>query len=214
MYLDNISRYVANGSIFEQSKQKYRKNCMGPLLLAIIAGIVPGVVLKSFWLYLSIALLVIALSCVLGVYIVSSKTLTLTKSLILDTIIYAAWVSELCILEFMYFTMWKGVNFWILLIYLPNILIPLFAGIKIHKGLRSSSYNVKRMTRSNIQSVGFLTGIMGMSFAAIFRDMDQNVAFIVVLLCFSILNGFMSWGLLSVQKLYYIKKYNLSDTFD
>ena len=53
-----------------------------------------------------------------------------------------------------------------------------------------------------------------MSFAAIFRDMDQIVAFIVVLLCFSILNGFMSWGLLSVQKLYYIKKYNLSDTLD
>lgn len=68
MYLDNIYQYVANGSIFEQSKQKYRKNCIGPFLLAIIVGIVPGAVLKSFWLYLSIALLVIALSCVLGVY--------------------------------------------------------------------------------------------------------------------------------------------------
>ena len=105
-------------------------------------------------------------------------------------------------------------NFWILLIYIPNILIPLFAGIKIHKGLINSSYNVKRMTKSNIQSVGFLTGIMGMSFAAIFRNMDQNVAFIVVLLCFSILNGFMSLGLLSIQKLYYIKKYDLSDTLN
>ena len=49
-----------------------------------------------------------------------------------------------------------------------------------------------------------------MNLAAIFRDVDQSTAAIVILICFTILNGFMSLGLLSFQKLYYLNKYDCS----
>ena len=208
MYFDNVQLYVSNG--YKRSKASYRKACIGPALLGVMVGLVPGVILKSYWLYMSVILLIVSLACILIVFVLSSRDLSLTKRLCLDTVIYGVWVLELSILELMYFTMWKGLTPWFLLIYLPVILVPLFSGIKIHKALKKSDYNSKKIVQSNLRTISFLSGILGMNFAAIFRNADQGVAFIVVLLCLSILNAFMSLGLLSLQKIYYIKKLNIS----
>lgn len=208
MFLDNVMLYVSNGAT--QSKTSYNKSCIAPTLLSIMLGLVPGVVLKSHWIYMSVTLLVISLACILIVLVGTSKDLSRTRQLYLDTVIYGAWVLNLSILELMYFTMWKHFTPWFLFVYLPVILVPLFSAISIHKTLKKSGYTARRIVRSNVRTVGFLSGILGINFAAIFRNVDQSVAFIVVLLCFSILNAFMSLGLLSLQKLYYIKKLSLS----
>lgn len=208
MCFDNVTLYVSNGAT--KSKESYKKACIAPALLGVMLGLVPGVILKSHWLYMSVTLLVVSLACILVVFFGSSKDLSRTRQLCLDTVIYGAWVLNLSILELMYFTMWKSFTPWFLLVYLPVILVPLFSGIKIHKALKKSDYTSKRIVRSNVRTIGFLSGILGMNFAAIFRNVDQGVAFIVVLLCFSILNAFMSLGLLSLQKLYYIKKLSIS----
>lgn len=212
MYLENISKYITSGAIFAKNKKAYRKNSSGPVLLTILAGIVPGVVLRGYYLCLTAILVILAFSCALSVYRITSNILTLKKKLILETIIYGTWVSELSILEFMYFTMWKGVNFWVLLIYLPVILVPIFAGIKANKMMKGLNYIPKSIAQNNIRVVGFFAGILGMNFMAIFRNIDQSIAIVIGLLCFSVLNGFMSLGLLSIQKLHYLKKYNLSIT--
>ncbi|MBE6694578.1 MAG: hypothetical protein E7589_07425 [Ruminococcaceae bacterium] len=208
MYFDNVQLYVSNG--YKKNKESYRKACIGPVLLGIMAGLVPGVILKSYWLYMSVTLLVVSLACMLIVFWGSSRDLSLTRRLCLDTVIYGAWVLNLSILELMYFMMWKRFTPWFLLVYLPVILVPLFSGIQIHKALKKSDYNSKKIVQSNVRTISFLSGILGMNFAAIFRNANQGVAFIVVLLCLSILNAFMSLGLLSLQKLYYIKKLNIS----
>ena len=106
--------------------------------------------------------------------------------------------------------MWKGFTPWFLLIYLPVILIPLFQGIKIHKALKKPDYDPQKIAKVNTKVSLFFYGILGMNFAAIFRNVDQSIAFIVVLFCFSILNGLMSLGLLSLQKLYYMKKFKIN----
>jgi len=208
MYFDNVKLYVSNGH--KRSKESYRKACIGPALLGVMAGLVPGVILRSYWLYMSVTLLVVSLACILIVFWGSSRDLSLTRQLCLDTVIYGTWVLDLSILELMYFTMWKSFSPWFLLVYLPVIFVPLFSGIKIHKALKKSDYTSQKVAQSNVRTIGFLSGILGINFAAIFRDVDQSIAFIVVLLCLSILNAFMSLGLLSLQKLYYIKKLNIS----
>ena len=58
----------------------------------------------------------------------------------------------------------------------------------------------------------FLFGIMGMNFAAIFRNMDQAAAIIVMLVIFTTLNIIFSFGLLSVQRLYYLSKLSKNGT--
>lgn len=210
MYLNNIFKYVSTGSIFGKEKKIYRKNSIAPVLLTLMAGTIPGIILGKYWIYMTFALWIISITCILTVFLISSKKITLKRCLCMDICIFGAWVLDLSILELMYLTMWKSFNLWFLLIFLPVILIPFFSGIKTHKTLKNSEYNFNKNVKSNIKTIGFLSGILGMNFAAIFRNIDQNVAFIVVLLCLSVLNSFMSLGMLSLQKLYYIKKYNIS----
>lgn len=209
MIKDSISQYVTNGAIFK-TKKKYRENSWGPFLLSVLTGVVPGVVLKSFWIYLSISLILIGSLCVALIYIISAKECTLKKNLTMDSIIYSAWVCNISILEFMVFTIWKGLDFRFLLIYIPVIIIPVIAGVNVHKKLESANYEHNKNVSSNIRTTGFLSGILGMNLAAFFRDVDQSTAAIVILICFTILNGFMSLGLLSFQKLYYLNKYDCS----
>lgn len=209
MHLENIYRYVNSGSIFSTNKKDYRRNSFGPFLLTAIVGLVPGIILGSYFLVMTIALSIIALLCVFSVFIISFKILTSKICLILDCIIFGSWVIEISILEFMYFSLWRGPNPWILLIYIPTILIPLLLGVKIHRLLKNSNYSSKNVIRGGVKTVSWIFGLQCVNFAAVFRNVDQSVAFIIVLLGFSILNAFMSLGLLSVQKLYYAKKYNI-----
>ena len=210
MYLDNITRYVSTGSMFNKDEKAYRKNSFGPVALTIMAGIVPGVVLKGYWGYMSLATVIVSLACVITTFKLSAYGLTLQDSLCLDVVIYGAWIINISIIELMYFTIWQGFNPWFLLIYLPVVLIPLFFGIKIYKLLKSENYNPKKAAKTGISSVGFTAGILGACFAGIFKNIEQSTAFIVILICLSLLNGFMSLGMISLQKLYYIKKYKIS----
>ena len=210
MYLDNINKYLSIGSVFNEDEKVYRKHSFGPAILTIMAGIFPGATLKSYWGYMSVAMILISLACVLTVFKLSSYALTLKDSFWADAVIFGTWVIDLSILELMYFTIWKGFSWWFLLIYLPTVLIPLFLGIRIHKALKKPDYDPKKVAKSNTKASFLFYGILGMNFAAIFRNVDQSIAFIVVLLGFNILNGFMSLGLLSLQKLYYMKKFKIS----
>lgn len=209
MYLDNVFQYVSTGSIFGDEKKAYKKNSIGPILLTVMLGTVPGIILKGQWMYMTFALWIVSITCLLTVFIILSKGITKTRCLYMDVCIFGAWVLELSILEIMYYTIWRGFDPWILLAYLPTVLVPLFCGIKIYKMLKRTDYNSKKVIQSNIKTIGFLAGILGMNFAAIFINVDQSAAFMIALLCLSVLNAFMSLGLLSLQKLYYIKKYKI-----
>ena len=210
MNLENISRYISTGSIFDQNPIDYRKQCWVPAGFTALCGIVPGVVLKSYWLYMTFAMCLISIACVWVVYATSAYGLTMKEALWLDVVVFGGDILVISILGLMFLTIWKDFNPWMLLIFSPPILIPLFVGIKIRKVLKSEEYNPKKAAKSNIGVVGFACGILGMNFAAIFRNVEQSTAFIVVLVCLSILNSFMSLGLLSLHKLYYMKKYKIN----
>ena len=209
-YLDNIHKYLLIGSAFKEDEKAYRKNSFAPLLLTFALGYYPGIILKGYWGYMTFAMILISLACVIIVFKLSSFALTLRDSFWADVVISGTWVLDFSILELMYFTIWKGFTPWFLLIYLPVVLIPLLFGIKIYTALKKPDYNPKETSKSNTKTAGFFYGILGMNFAAIFRNVDQSTAFIVGLLCFSIVNGFMSLGLLSLQRLYYMKKFKIN----
>ena len=209
MYLDNIYKYISFGATFNEDKKTYRKNSLAPAVLTIMTGMYPGAVLKSYWGYMSVAMILVSLACVLIVFKLSSSALTVKDSLWIDVVISGAFVIDLSILELMCFTIWKGFSWWFLLIYLPIVLIPLFFGIKIHKALKKPDYDPPKATKGNTKTSFFFYGILGMNFAAIFRNVDQSTIVIMILLCGSIINGAMSLGFLSLQKLYYMKKYKI-----
>ncbi len=208
MYLDNIRQYVALGSMFDEDEKTYRKHSFGPILLTLLAGTFPAQALKGYWSYMTVAMFLISIACVVTVFKLSSFVLTLHDALCLDAVIFGAWVLDLSILELMYFTMWEGFTPWLLLMYLPILVVPLFFGFKIYKALKSDHYSTTKPAKGGLGGVGITAGILGMSFAAIiFRNVEQSTAVVVILICISLLNGFMSLGMLSLQKLYYLKKY-------
>ncbi len=210
MNSDNVYQFISTGSMFNEDERLYRKTCFGPFLLTLLAGLTPGGILKGFWPFLSLAMALVSLACGISVLILATDFLTVKEALRLDVIIFGTWVFDLSILELMYFTILKGFTPWVLLINLPVVLIPLFAGIRTHRALKKPDYNPKKTAKSNRKTSFFFYGILGITFGAIFRNVDQSVAIIIVLSCFSIVNGIMSMGFLSLQKLYYIKKFKIN----
>lgn len=215
MNLDNMAYRVANAPLYDRDTNEYRKQSIGPLVLVALVGIIPGIVLKSYWLYLSIALLAIAISCVFCTYRMTVRELSVERSLILDVVISGSWYLVLSILGFMYLTIWKGFDFGMFLVCLPPVSILLFLGRKIHKvTMNASEFNpIKKSSNFHFGGIGF--GIIGANLAAIISaNVDQDGVYIIVLLGLSIWNCIMSLGLLSAQQLYYLKKYNLCERID
>ncbi len=209
IFMKNVVEYVSVGSV-SNDEDTNRKHCKGPIILTLLAGTYPGIALKQYWLFMTLAMWIVSIACIWRVYSLSSYKTNLKLSLQMNAWIYGAWVFDLSILELMYFTIWKGFTSWFLLIYFPVIFIPVFFAVKTHKRLKRPDYNTQKNVNHAVGAVGFTTGILGFSFARIFRNVEQSTAFLVVLICFSIISAFMSLGLLSFLKLYYIKKYNIS----
>ena len=210
MLQEQVKEYVSLGSAFKEDEKLYRTQCFVPLVFALIGGMVPGAILGGFWPFLLIVMLIVSVACVITTFKLSSYGLTLQDALCLDAFIYGTWVLNLSILELMYFVMWKGFTPWLLLMYLPVMCIPLFVGMRIHILLKKKIYSKKRTAKSSATAVGFGAGMAGMSFAAIFRNAEQSTVIVVVLVCFVILSSLMSLGLLSLHKLYFIKKYQMN----
>lgn len=205
MYSENISRYVSLGFNIETEKF-YRKICFGPLLLLIFIPVVHG----SVWSYLLAAMFLISIACVITAFKVSSGGLTLKEALWLDVVISVNWVLVLSYSVIKIFTMWQGFTPWLLLLCLPVVLVPLIVGIIIYISLKGENYNPKQATKAGIAPIGMISGLLGWRIAKILgRHADQSTALIVVLICLCLINSVMSLGLLSLQKLYFIKKYHL-----
>jgi hypothetical protein len=211
---DNVYKYIYTGSIFNEDEKLYRKTCFGPFLLTLLAGLTPGGILKGFWPFLSLAMVVVSLACGIAVFVLASDFLTVKEALRLDVITTVAWVFDFSILNIMCFTMLKGFTPWVLLINLPVVLIPLFVGIIIYRALKKPDYNPKETAKSNLKFSFFSSFFSYISLSIVLdrisTNVEQRTAIIIVLLCFSIVNVFMSLGFLSLQKLYYIKKFKIN----
>jgi len=211
---DNVYKYIYTGSMFNEDEKLYRKTCFGPLLLTLLGGLTPGGILKGFWPFLSLAMAVVSLACGIAVFVLASDFLTVKEALRLDVITTVAWVFDFSILNIMYFTMLKGFTPWVLLINLPVVLIPLFVGIIIYRALKKPDYNPKATAKSNLKFSFFSSFFFYISLSIVLdrisTNIEQRTAIIIVLLCFSIVNVFMSLGFLSLQKLYYIKKFKIN----
>ena len=209
MYLENVKKYVTFGMDVNDDVGMWRKQGFGFVLLTVMTGTVPGVILRGHWIYLTLAMYLISIACMVSVFILTSQVPTLEEWLWIHFIVYAGWVLDLSILMLMYFTIWKGFFPWLLLMHVPAIIVPLILGIKIYHMLKSDNYNPQKIAKGNFKTVGFSTGLVGVSFASIFRNVDHSTAFIIVLTIFTLINGLMSIGLVFIQKIYFMYKYKI-----
>ena len=101
MNSDNISRYVSTGSVFDEDEKTYRKFSFGPALLTMMLGIVPAGVLKGYWSFMTIAMILISIVCIVTTFKLSEYGLTVQDSLCLDVVIFGSWTLILSFIEIM-----------------------------------------------------------------------------------------------------------------
>ena len=208
MFLTNLANYINQGSVPTWMKKDFIKQVLCQFVLPFFSAVL-GAVLKRHWLWMAAVMWCIAVINAVTVFVISSKGIDLKRRLILFSATSLAWVGEISVFEVMIYTAWRGFDLGVLLIFVPIVVIPMFIGIRTHKILKSETpYEPKKSGRIKYR-MGFLAGLCGMSFAALFRDIGQDAAYIVILICFTVVNGLLSIGLLFIQKLYYMKKYNL-----
>lgn len=210
MYLTNVRKYVLSGATVLFDKSFLRKTSLGPFLMTVLTGIAPGVILKSYWLCIMFSLIFLSVLCITAVFLLSFKELTLIRKLVSSTIIYFSYVSVLCLIELAYFAIWKGFDPEIIILFLPIVFVPIAAAAKTYTILKKKPYDPKGIKKSNKKTVGFLSMVFVIRIAAVcFRGIDQSVAFAVSLIGLTLVNSFLSLGLLNGQKLYYCLRYKI-----
>ncbi|MBR2926605.1 MAG: hypothetical protein IKC31_03390 [Clostridia bacterium] len=208
MNIENVSQYVTLDVVYDMDETQHKQVSILLSILAFTLGIILGAPLRSYWIYISLAMCCISLVCAIIVFVVCRNGLTLKSGLWLSTLTCAEWVVGSCIIELMIFTHWKGFSPWFLLSFLPVVFVPLFVGIKIHNALKKTDYTPKNTAR--YAKIPFGLGALGGGIAAILHTVDPNLLFIAALLSLNLISACLSLKLLSLQKLYYIKKYNIS----
>ena len=214
----NLTEYLKNGFIMNSSPKIYRSLIYGSGGWSLI-GLIYGIILKKYWILISLFMVLAFFAAITIVIVLSFGKLTIKKRIIIQTIINLSWVLQISLMEIIIFTMTYGWCVWLLLLFLPTIVIPLSLGIIIHIRLKKDSYISKKITNSSFALVGAMTGLIGMNFGAIFRNIEQSEAIILTLIIMLLINGIFSIGLVDIQKLYYLFKYEkvfvfLEDSFE
>lgn len=210
MYLDNVTKHVVGGSIYCDDKTSARKSSFVPSV-TILAGCIVGGRLQGIWSYLLPAMFFISLACVVIVFKVSKYGLYLHEELWLDVVISITWVLNMSILELMCFVSATDFTPWFCLIYLVNIIVPGIFGFAIYRSLKNDNKDKKIVGGSTISlTVG--SGAVFTSLAkGVLRGASQERALMIMIVCLCLLSCLLSsFGFISLQKLYFIKKYKIS----
>lgn len=210
--MDNILIYIKMGLGIKPERKQYVSLGLFPLIATIMLGIIPGVIMKGVHLTILIILSVVSITEFVAITFLSFKPYTIKNRLLIQTLIYFGLIVTIALLELSFgLLMIKPI--WIIVTYIPIVVVPLISGLIAHRQIaKDNSYDHRKFVSGRLKMSSFLFGIMGMNFAAIFRNMDQAAAIIVMLVIFTTLNIIFSFGLLSVQRLYYLSKLSKNGT--
>ena len=206
MNTDNMLIYIKMGLGIKPERKQYVVLSLFPLISTVMMGLVPAVILKGMHLTILIILSIISIADLVVIAILSSKSYTVKNRLIMQTVIYLGMVLTISLLEMSFGVLLVELE-WIMVTYIPVIIIPIISGLRAYKQITSDTpYSHKKFISSRLKASSFIWGLIGANFAAIFRNAEQRTVIIIVLILFTTLNSLLSFGLLSIQRLYYANK--------
>lgn len=207
MRLNQYIEYIETGMEYWNSRKQFRKIALGPLLLVLLMGVVPCIVLKGRWLILMSIMLSSSFSMFFVIFVMSSKPLTIKNRLTMQALIYTNWVIQILLLQTMFYLIVYGVNFLIVLMYIPVLATPIALGLKNAKRLQLRRVPPRKEWICLFLPFGW-AGIIGASLAkSFFQQATNEIAIFFVIISLTILACVFSIGLLAYQRIYYLKKY-------
>lgn len=212
MFQTNLRKYVTDISPIFSDKKFQRKLIIGALLFALISGIVPGFQMKEYWLFIACVMIFIAVIGTISVFVITAKSLDLKLILFVSSINVSVWIILLSLSELLFFTYWKGFHIELLLLFIPLIVIPIAESFRVSHLLKKSEYKTREFKTGKSKPISFFGGLSIIYLIkALFHDVDQDKAMIILLVAAVILNSFFSFGFLIIQKLIYCIKYKISN---
>lgn len=207
MHLNQYIEYIETGMGYWNTQKQFRKIALGPLLLVLLMGVVPCIVLKGGWLILMSIMLLSSFSMIFVIFVMSSKPLTIKNRLTMQALIYTNWVIQILLLQTMFYLIVYGVNFLIVLMYMPVLTTPIVLGLKNARRLQLRRVPPRKEWICLFFPFGW-AGIIGASLAkSFFQQAINEIAIFFVIISLTIIACVFSIGLLAYQKIYYLKKY-------
>jgi hypothetical protein len=181
------------------------------LFLTIILGF-PITLWGGWSILLGLALIAVGVSAKIIVHNISSYvTITLERYMTMHSVELLGIILFFSISELWLILPWKGFSPVVLLLFLPQIVIPLIMGFLTHRKLMTDpDYTAKKLKRSQIKKVGVVACLIGLVISkTLSKELDEDTSTMLTAVCMVIVNSILSTQLVSIQKLYYIKKYNI-----
>lgn len=202
-----INEYI-NEDMINPAKYKNQVSFSG---VVVFLGLWASVISQSFYIFpLMLLLFIVSLIVVLKV---KSSQLTLKKKLIIQTIIYFNWFLQFELLATMFFVYEFGWNFGVVLLYLPAILISITLCIvkaqNLKKGGKSKTFPWAIFATVPV-ALGIFGGLRsGKALNEVLKTLSTRSYTIVMISILVIISCFFSIGAYNIQKLYYLRKYNI-----
>lgn len=127
----------------------------------------------------------------------------------MQTLVFSVMILSVSLVLILYFTLLYGFTVSLLYIYIPVLLIPLLAGMKYAGAMRSDTpYEPGGIRDTNLSYIGYVAGIVGAGAGAVMvRSTDWSVIlFFILFVCAALSSILLPFGLLSIQRLYYLSK--------
>lgn len=203
MCKDVIMEYVRGAMI---DPKNYKKFLLVSGCVAMF-GIIPGVLLKSYWLYIGVVMLLIFFICVCIMFGLSFKELTLKRKIKIQALIYVCWYLQIGLLSAIIYTHTYGINYKLFLLYLPSLLLCLFLFIATSVMLKNGKFTPKHNSTTKVFGGSLSTVVVGWTMGSLLDNATtKDAAAPIVLVGFTIINTVLSIGFLNFQKLYYLDK--------
>ncbi len=175
--------------------------------LIMFWGIIPAIFVGSYWSYIGIGMLLMFAVCMCLIFHLMSNELTLKKKIQIQALIFLSWYLQFSSLSTSIFIVTYGINYKLIFIYLPSVLVSLLSFILTSIMLKKK--NLTRRKVSSIQGLGVvsITGFFGWRMASILDETstkDNTVP--IILICSTVVISILSIGFLNFQKLYYLNK--------
>ncbi len=207
-----VSAYIQSGLGIPPVPKQFRKTAIAPFFMVLLIGVYPGAILGSYWLVLSLVMIVSSLAMAVSVFVLSKKELTLHNRLTMQAVSYSNWIIQIVLIQTLYYTTIYGVDLWMALMYLPPIVTPLLVGKRNVRRLQSGKTYPAPPKNGWVCGIVFgFSGILGVRLgkALLSSGTSSQVAVAIALVCFTLISCPMSLGLLSYQRIYLLKKYNV-----
>ena len=214
LFRDNLKNYILEGCSPVLTRYFCRKTItVTAVAMLLIGGIYPWFKLKGYFLLIPLVFILVNVFSVIKVYSVTSlksKVYGHRERLLMNCVISTTWFLDISLIELMHFFMTIGVHISVLLLYVPVILVPVIMGFIAHKNMRTKKRSVpKPVVIAGMGTTYFLLSLWASRMYKRYLRYNRSAFNIAIMVLLLIINAAVSTVLLNIQRLYYMKKYNI-----